>query len=239
MRLTQVFRRRHGGLGVGWGVLGASTSGWLATAGPPKPVTRDGAQAAARAELAKRGYHHNDPSLINRGLKWLLTRLHKLLDASTSHAPGHGLGLFLIIVILATVVVLIVVRVGGLRRTAHGADQAIFRGGETTADEHRRAAQQFAADGLWAEAIRERLRAIARELEHRGVLDPRPGRTAAELSREAGEQLPALADDLRTATSVFDEVWYGKRTATAADEELLRRLDARVAGSHRGLVGSA
>jgi hypothetical protein len=220
-------------------VVGPSLWGWLATAGPPNPVTRGGAQAAARAELAKRAYHRNDPSLPDRGLEWLLKRLQKLLDASARHAPGHTFGLLLIVVILAAVVVLIVVRVGGLRRTAHAADQAIFGIGETTADDHRRAAAQFAADGLWAEAIRERLRAIARELEHRAVLDPRPGRTAAELSREAGVQLPGLADDLRTATSIFDEVWYGGRTATAADEELLRRLDARVAGSHRSLVGSA
>lgn len=237
MRLTQVFRPRHGGLGVGW--LASGTSGWLAAGTPPAPVTRGGAQAAARAELAKRGYHRNDPSLIDRGFEWLLKRLGKLLEAGTRHAPGHGLGLLLIVVVLAAVVVLIVVRVGGLRRTAQGSDLAIFGGGETTADDHRRAAAQFAADGLWAQAIRERLRAIARELEQRGVLDPRPGRTAAELSREAAVQLPALADDLRTATSTFDEVWYGGRTATAADEELLRRLDARVAGSHRSLVGSA
>ncbi|HEY5201535.1 MAG TPA: DUF4129 domain-containing protein [Acidothermaceae bacterium] len=202
-------------------------------------MTRGSAQQAARAELAKRAYHRNDPSLVDRGLEWLLKRLQKVLDASTRHAPGHGLGLFLIIVILAAVVALIVVRVGTLRRTARVSDQPIFGIGETTAEEHRRAAAKFAADGLWAEAIRERLRAIVRELEQRGVLDPRPGRTAAELSREAGTQLPALADDLRNATSIFDEVWYGGRIATAADEELLRRLDARVAGSHRGLVGSA
>lgn len=221
------------------GSVSPSLWGWLAAAGPPDPVTRDGAQAAARAELAKRAYHKNDPSLVNRAFEWLLKRLLKLLAASTRHAPGHALGLLLIIVILTAVVVLIVVRVGGLRRTANAADQAIFGGGQTSADDHRRAAAQFAADGLWAEAIRERLRAVARELEHRGVLDPRPGRTADELSREAGLQLPALADDLRIATSTFDEVWYGGRTASAADEELLRRLDARVAGSHRGLVGSA
>jgi Domain of unknown function (DUF4129) len=223
---------------VGWTIVGPSVRSWLVTAGPPSPVTRGGAQAAARAELAKRAYHRNDPSLVDRGLEWLLKKLGKLLDASARHAPGHALGLLFIVVVLAAIVVVIVVRVGGLRRTAQGADLAIFGSGETTADDHRRAAAQFAADGLWAEAIRERLRAIARELEHRGVLDPRPGRTAAELSREAGVQLPALADDLRTATSVFDEVWYGSRTTTPADEELLRRLDARVAGSHRGLVGS-
>jgi Domain of unknown function (DUF4129) len=214
--------------------------GWLAAVSPsPNPVTRGSAQAAARAELSKRAYHRNDPSVVDRGLEWLLKRLQKILDASAGHAPGHGVGLFLILVLVAAVVALIVVRVGVLRRTARSSDQPIFGIGGSTADDHRKAAAQFAADGLWAEAIRERLRAIVRELEQRGVLDPRPGRTAAELSREAGTQLPALADDLRTATSIFDEVWYGGRTATAAEEELLRRLDARVAGSHRGLVGSA
>jgi len=213
--------------------------GWLAATGPPDPVTRGGAQAAARAELAKRAYHRGDPSLIDKGLEWLLKKLAKLLDAGARHAPGHALGLFLIVVILAAVVAVTVVRVGALKRLPTGADQAIFGSGETTADDHRRAAQLYAADGLWAEAIRERLRAIARELEHRGVVDPRPGRTADELSRDAGAQLPALAEELHTATSIFDEVWYGGRTASAADEELLRRLDSRVAGSHRGLVSTA
>lgn len=217
-------------------MVGSNMWGWFAASGAPKPVTRDGAQAAARAELSKRAYHHNDPSLVDRGIEWLLKKFVKALDAGTRHAPGHALGLLLIVGVLAALVIVIVARVGALRRTPHAPDQAIFGVGETTADDHRRAAAKFAADGLWAEAIRERLRAIARELEHRGVLDPRLGRTAAELSREAGVQLPALADDLHNATSIFDEVWYGRRTASPADEESLRRLDARVAGSHRSLV---
>lgn len=211
------------------------STGLLVTAGSsPDPVTRTAAQAAARAELSKRAYHRGDPSLIDRGLVWLVKKFSKLLDNAAKHAPGHGIGLVLIVAIAAAVVVLVIARVGALRRSPH-ADQAIFGVGESTADDHRSRAEQFAKAGEWAEAIRERLRAIARELEQRGVLDPRPGRTAAELSREAGAQLPAVAQDLRTAASIFDRVWYGGRTATAADEELLRRLDSRVAGSHRGL----
>lgn len=209
----------------------------VAAGSPPDPVTRAAAQAAARAELAKRAYHRNDPSLIDRGLVWLLKKLGKLLENGARHAPGHQIGLLLILLIVAAVVAVVVTRVGTLRRSSHG-DEAIFDVEQTTADEHRRRADAFAKAGEWAEAIRERLRAIARELEQRGVLDPRPGRTAAELSREAGAQLPALADDLRNAASIFDRVWYGGRTATAADEELLRRLDSRVAGSHRGLVAT-
>jgi Domain of unknown function (DUF4129) len=201
----------------------------------PDPVTRAAAQAAARAELAKRAYHRGDPSLIDRGLEWLLKKLGKLLENGARHAPGHQIGLVLILLMLAALVAVVTARVGVLRRSPH-ADEAIFGVEESNADDHRRRAEESAKAGQWADAIRERLRAIARELERRGVLDPRPGRTAAELSREAGAQLPALAEDLRNAASIFDRVWYGGRTATAADEELLRRLDFRVAGSHRGFV---
>jgi hypothetical protein len=209
---------------------------WAAAGSPPDPVTRTAAQAAAKAELSKRAYHRNDPSLIDRGIEWLGKKLLKLLQNATNHSPGHAIGLLVIVLIAAAVVVLVVARVGTLRRAPHS-DLAIFGVEEISADDHRRNAEQFAKAGQWADAIRERLRAIARELEERGVLDPRPGRTAAELSREAGAQLPALADDLHNAASIFDRVWYGGRTATAADEEVLRRLDTRVAGSHRGLSG--
>lgn len=212
-----------------------SLAALVAVAAPPDPVTRAAAQAAARAELAKRAYHRNDPSLIDRGLEWFLKKLGRLLENGARHAPGHQLGLLLILLIVSAVVAVVTARVGVLRRSPRG-DEAIFGVEETTADDHRRRAEEFAQAGQWAEAIRERLRAIARELEQRGVLDPRPGRTAAELSRDAGAQLPAVAADLRTAASIFDRVWYGGRTATAADEELLRRLDSRVAGSHRGLA---
>lgn len=211
--------------------------GWLVATSPPAPVTRGGAQAAARSELSKRAYHRNDPSLVERGLLWLLKRLGKLLNASVNHAPGHAIGLLLIIAIIAGVVVLIAARVGVLRRSRR-VSTAIFSVEETTASDHRERAQQFGDAGEWALAVREWLRAIARELEQRGVLDPRPGRTAAELCREAGAQLPALIDDLSTATSTFDAVWYGGRPATADDEHLLRSLDARVAGSHRSLAAA-
>jgi hypothetical protein len=109
--------------------------GWLAASPSPNPVTRGSAQAAARAELSKRAYHRNDPSVVDRGLEWLLKRLQKVLDASTRHAPGHGVGLFLIIVIVAAVVALIVARVGALRRTARASDLRVRR-------DHRRRSSQ-------------------------------------------------------------------------------------------------
>jgi len=210
----------------------------LVSAAPPDPVTRTGAQAAARAEVAKAAYHRHDPSAVQRFISWLAKKLWHLLQAGTNHAPGHATGAVLIIAIGALVAVLVIRRVGTVRRTPQAAD-SIFGTEEVNADDHRQRADRFAADGLWAEAVRERLRAIAREFEQRGVLDPRPGRTANELCSEAGLRLPVLARDLRDATSTFDEVWYGGRTATAGDEAQLRALDKRVAGSHRSLVAAS
>lgn len=206
----------------------------LVRAASPPPVTRDGAAAAARDELSKRAYHRDDPSLVQRALQWLVEKLSKALDAAAGHAPGHGLGLFLIIVLALLVIGVIAFRIGPLRRSPR-ADESIFGDEVLTAADHRRRAEQFAAEQSWAQAIREWLRAIARELEQRGVVDPRPGRTAAELATEAGAQLPAVADDLHRATAVFDTVWYGGRTAGPDDAQLLRSLDARLAGSHRQL----
>jgi hypothetical protein len=215
-------------------VIAALTA--LVADGSTDPVTRNGAQTAARNEFARRGYHRNDPSLVDRALAWFFKRLGKLLDAGARHAPGHATGFVLLALVLIGVVVLVIARVGVLRRSTRAHTEAIFGGEQVTAADHRRRADDFAGQQLWAQAIRERLRAIARELEERGVLDPRPGRTAAELSREAATQLPALAGELSAATSTFDAVWYGGRTAVAADDQQLRALDAKVAGSHRSLV---
>ena len=64
---------------------------------------------------------------------------------------------------------------------------------ELDAAGHRAAAEALAAQGHLAEAVRERLRAVVRALEERGVLDPRPGRTSGEVARDAGAAAPALA----------------------------------------------
>jgi hypothetical protein len=205
----------------------------------PGPVTRDGAQAAARHELAKPPYHRDDPSWFQRVLSWLARHLVSVVGRASQHAPGHGLGVGLILVLAALAVVAVVVRVGPLRRPASKYDP-VFGGTEQSAADYRRHADNYAAAGEWALAVRERLRTIARELEERGVLDPRPGRTAAELGREAGRRLPDLGPDLRVAIGRFDAIWYGGATATAGDDESLRALDSLVTGSKRAtLVGPA
>ena len=79
--------------------------------------------------------------------------------------------------------------------------------------------------GNWAAAIRHRLRAVARELEETGVLNPAPGRTANELAADAGEALPHLAGELIQAATAFNDVTYGERPGTQAAYQMIADLD--------------
>ena len=97
--------------------------------------------------------------------------------------------------LVGLLVAVVLTRVGPLARSRRPA--AVFAGSAVlTADEHRAQAQAAAEQGRWAEAVRERLRAVVRELEARGALDPRPGRTAGEVARDGGAAVPDVAADL-------------------------------------------
>ena len=69
------------------------------------------------------------------------------------------------------------------------------------------------------------------------VLDPRPGRTADEVAREAGAAVPTIAGDLRAAAEIFDEVWYGGRPATPQYDALMRQADDRVRRAEMVVTG--
>jgi hypothetical protein len=83
-------------------------------------------------------------------------------------------------------------------------------------------ADRLAAQGRYAEAIRERLRAMVRLLVERGVIEDRPGWTVTELSAAAG-----LAP-LHEASTVFSDVWYAQRPATAELDARMRELAQRL-----------
>jgi hypothetical protein len=186
-------------------------------------LSREDAAELAREELSRRPYQDAQPPLLSRLLDRLLLELGELLDRAAASAPGGRLGLLLLLALLAAVVVVVLRRLRP-RRSVRGG--ALFDGGRAlAADDHRSLADDAAAGGRWADAVRERLRAVVRELEARGVLDPRPGRTADEVAREAGAVVPEVADDLQRAVRVFDEVWYGGRAATAASYDAVVEVD--------------
>ena len=193
-------------------------------------LTRDAARDAAREELRRREYDDAQPSLILRALGRVLREIGALLDRAAGAAPGGRLGLLALGLLLVVFVAVVLTRVGPLSRTTRRAP--LFEGSAVlTAAAHRELAEHAARQERYADAVRERLRAVIRDLEERGALDPRPGRTAGEVARDGGTAVPAVAADLQHAAVLFDEIWYGGRTATTESYAALVAVDTKVAGS--------
>ena len=193
----------------------------------PVRLGREAAAAAARHELGKAVYQQAKPPLAQRIYLWLADHLQRLLENAASSSPHGWLGPLAAVALVVLVVVLIRLRVGALRPGAD-TDQRLFVGGTRSSAAHRERAEALAAAADWAPAVRERLRAVIRSLEERALLEPRPGRTADEAATEAGRALPDCADGLRSGARLFDDVWYGGRSADAGSYAALVDLDRQV-----------
>ncbi|MFF5230384.1 DUF4129 domain-containing protein [Dactylosporangium sp. NPDC000521] len=89
-------------------------------------------------------------------------------------------------------------------------------------------ADRLAAEGRYAEAVRERLRAIVRGLADKRAVEVLPGMTVTEVARAASAVVPAAEPALRGATGIFSDIWYGQIPATEAHDTLMRRYAAEV-----------
>lgn len=199
---------------------------------PPVYIPRVPAREAAQDELSREIYHQDDPSVFTRAFDWLITRFGELLDRATGVAPGGAYGLAVVLVLAVALLIVLRLKLGPLRTAATDRRNGLFTAATPrTADEYRASADAHAARGAWDAAVQDRVRAIVRALEERAVLDPRPGRTAAEAAGEAGLRLPALAGPLLTAALMFDDVRYGGRPGTEKMDRVLRDLDRRCAAT--------
>ena len=207
------------------GGVGGLLVGTLRTASPGPPITRDGAQRAAANELRKAIYHRDDPSLTQRVLDAVGRAVRDVFDAVSQHSPRGVLGVLATVGLVALVIAAIALRVGRPRRNATRRSAGLFADSTRSAQEHRNLADAHVQAGRWAEAVRERLRALARELEERAVLEPRTGRTADEMAAEAGRALPGAAADLQRASATFDRIFYGGHPASAADHAAVQAAD--------------
>ena len=211
--------------------------------GVPITVGRDEARRAAADELAKPAYAHARPSLTKRALDWLGHQIATLWDKAFGNGSGGGgegwTAVLIVLVLLVVGAVVIRRRYGPVRRRVT-ADRALFdEAAALDAAGYRRAAEEHAAGGRWAEAVRARLRAVIAALEERAVLDPRPGRTADVAAREAGALLPDQAPALLAAARVFDDIWYGQSAAGPEDYRRLVAVDEAVAAARVRVGGAA
>jgi hypothetical protein len=189
---------------------------------PSIDIDRDAAHQAAQTELNKPIYSKG--SAAQQFAEWLNELIYRLLQ-KTASIPG---GWFTTTVLLILLAVAVVVGINIARRTMRTngrGDHLLFEDVQLTAAQHRATAEIYAAQGNWAAAIRHRLRAVARQLEETGVLNPAPGRTANELARDAGAALPHLAGELVQAAMAFNDVTYGEQPGTQASYQMIADLD--------------
>lgn len=85
-------------------------------------------------------------------------------------------------------------------------------------------ADRFAAEGRYAEAVRERLRAMVRELVDQGVITHHPDWTVTELAAAAGTARPAVSPPVTEASKIFSFIWYRKEPALSEHDIRMRAL---------------
>ncbi|MEV0233205.1 DUF4129 domain-containing protein [Nonomuraea sp. NPDC050786] len=188
------------------------------------PIDREEAARRAADELLKPAYERE--SLIDQIYRRVMQFLGDLLDRVPGGGPTGGMiAAMLIVTIIFALIVLISWQLRNATRKNALAVGGLFGTRAMTAAEHRTAAERLAAEGRWSEAIQERLRAIARDLEERALVDGMPGRTADELAAEAAISLPGFATRLAAAARSFDDVTYGGVPGTREAYEVMSTLD--------------
>lgn len=198
---------------------------------PPIDISREEAQRRANEELSKAKYG-GIPDPLQDILNWIQEMLRSLLQLVTGQVqPGAGVSWGFIIVIVVAILVLgiIIWRVGLPRwqqRRAKDADIEIDQ--SVSPAEYRDLAEAAAARGDYRTAVRERFRAIVRELEFRTIITPRPSRTALEAATAASRELPTTTGPMHAAATLFSAVMYGDRAATRDDWQQILAAETAV-----------
>lgn len=163
----------------------------------------------------------------------------ELVADVADHVPGGVAGLAVLVLLLAAATVGALYWRPRRRRRVRVADpgEAAEPEAPAAADEPeddelpdvpvadlRSLADRYAAAGRYAEAVRERLRAMVRDLVDRAVVAHRPGWTVTELAAAAAAADPGLSAPVSEAAAVFSTIWYGGYQATAAQDARMREL---------------
>ncbi|WP_246846407.1 DUF4129 domain-containing protein [Humibacter ginsenosidimutans] len=201
----------------------------LVSAGTP-PLTPDGptAQHWLRDELAKPEYQAAKPTWFDQVAKQIADWFASLGVHVSGNAGWVLAGIGIAIALALIIGAFAVFGLPRLRR-AREAETVFDDGDARSVDDLRRDADAAAAAGRYADAVRDRFRAIARALGERTIVLLLPGTTSQELAVEAADALPAFDRRLHAAAGLFDAVRYLGHPATADDDESLAALDRELA----------
>lgn len=206
------------------------TLGWVVLT-VPVDIGREEARQRAEEELAKAKYG-GLPDWLQRFLEWLFEVMERLADPAVDGLSGEsGQNPIILITLLVLLLGLAVIiwKVGLPRWRKRGAKDAVVELDSTVAPkDYRDLAEEAAAAGDWTAAVRDRFRAVVRELEDRTILDIRPSRTALEVAHTASRWLPDSREQLHEGADLFNDIVYGERPATAEAYAAMVAVDRAV-----------
>jgi hypothetical protein len=201
--------------------MGFLASVWAALPAVPIDITAEEAQRRADAELSKAKYT-GIPQWFTDFLDVIgdaMERLVEMVLGGAGAGGGVSWGGALVLLVVVGIVGVIVWRVGLPRWRRRTIDDSADIGIEQSVSPsaYRDLAEAAAANGDYRTAVRERFRAIVRELEYRTIIAARPSRTALEAAHVVGRALPAAGPPMRDAAELFSAVMYGDAPATVDD----------------------
>ena len=120
---------------------------------PSIDIDRDAAHRAAQDELNKPIYSKG--SAGDQFLDWLHDLIFRLLQ-KTASVPGGWFTATVLFILLAIAVV-VAFRIARRTMRVRRGDYLLFETAQLTAAQHRASAENYAAEGDWAAAIRHRL----------------------------------------------------------------------------------
>ena len=199
----------------------------------PVRIGRGEAQRRAAEELAKAKYGGTPDWLVelaDRADRWVQRIVDLIFRIFVERGQGGGVnwGFLIAVGILLVAIALVVWRVGLPRWRPHRRDAAVAVDSTRPAADYRALAEQHAARGDWAGAVRDRFRALVRELETQAILDVRPARTAWEAAYRASRVLPTCQDALQAGAGSFNAVVYGDRPADSAAYQQMVAVEEQV-----------
>ncbi|MEH3088091.1 MAG: DUF4129 domain-containing protein [Microbacterium arborescens] len=201
-------------------------------AAPPIAPDPDEARRWAEEELSRSVYQAAEPTPIDRFARGVAEFVGSIFSGQVPAALGPWLAVGAIVVVLALIG--IAVLIWGRPRAAVRSRSSVALFGEPearSADELRADAERAAGREAWDEAVVLRVRALARGLAERTIVDPVPGATVHRFAADAARAFPAARADLDEVARSFDDVRYLRRPGTSAAYAAVASLDERLSRS--------
>lgn len=192
---------------------------------PAYDVESDRVGSVVREVLERPEFQQPEPGLVERLQRAALEALADLLGGILTEGSADVIGWSIAAVAIVALVVLSVRFLRGTRvRGAPGGGDGVAAHRPRPPAEWLEEAARHARAGRIRQASRCRYRGLVAELERRGLLEDRPGRTVGEETRALRGRRPAVAVPFADAAEVFQRAWYGPEEPYRGDLERLGQL---------------